>query len=469
MKVFVAGATGALGLPTVERLVAAGHQVTGIARGPDKAALLRSLGATPVEVDIYDPEGMGQAMAGHNAVIHMATKIPSIAKMAMPGAWSENDRLRREGTKIMVDAALAAGAQVFIKESITFPYEDGGDRWLDESTPDDTVPYLDSALAAEGETRRFAEDGGRGVVLRFAAFYGPDNLHSREMVTAVERGLAPAVGAAEGYVSIIHTDDAAAAVVAALEAPSGTYNVTDDEPLRRRQWGAALAAAFGLEPPRFLPAGATKLMGSKGRPISRSHRISNGKLKEATGWAPRYPSAREGWRAIAATEAPSEGGRGGWPAILSQLALVSLAVTALVLGVWAGFFPRAFYDRFPGGGVHWVSIDGPYNQHFIRDFGDFNLAVALVVVVALVKFTPTLVRVAAGANAVWGLPHLVYHLTHRAGLHGASLGSNLGGLILGAIVLPLVAVWGVRRPASDLRPSFTSRSSRRHEVASHRP
>ena len=255
MKVFIAGATGVLGRPTVERLVAAGHQVTGTARGPEKAALLRSLGATPAEVDLYDAADVKAAIAGHDAVIHLATKIPNMAKAAMPGAWDENDRLRREGTKNMVDAAMAAGAQVFVKESITFPYADGGSDWVDESASDDTVPYLDSALAAETETRRFAEGGGRGVVLRFAAFYGPDNNHSREMVAAARRGVAPALGAADGYFSIIHTDDAAAAVVAALDVPSGTYNVTDDEPLPRRAWGTpSPRLTASMRPASFRPA-----------------------------------------------------------------------------------------------------------------------------------------------------------------------------------------------------------------------
>jgi nucleoside-diphosphate-sugar epimerase len=447
MKVFLAGATGVLGRPTVERLVAAGHEVTGVARGPEKAALLRSLGATPVEVDLYDPAAVTEAVAGHDAVIHMATKIPPAAKMAMPGAWHETDRLRREATVHMVDAALATGAQAFIKESITFTYADGGDGWVDESAPDDVAPYLASSLVAEEETRRFAAGGGRGVVLRFAAFYGPVNGQTQEMIGAVQRGVAPALGDPDGYFSIIHTDDAAAAVVAALDVPSGTYNVGDDEPLTRKEWGRALAAAYALDPPRSMLAKAPVLLGSKAAPISRSHRISNAKLKEASGWSPIYPGAREGWRAVAAAEGSNyraqAGGRGGWPAILSQLALLMVAVSDLVLGVWAAFFPRAFYDLFPGMGWRWVSVDGPFNQHFIRDFGDFNLALAVVTIVALVRFTPTTVRTAAAAAVVWGLPHLVYHVTHQAGLSGPSLVSNIGVLVYSTFVLPAVMIWGV--------------------------
>ena len=172
---------------------------------------------------------------------------------------------------------------------------------------------------------------------------------------------------------------------------------------------------------------------------------------------------------VAELDEPLSGGRGGWPAILSQLALLNLAITGLALGVWAGAFPRAFYDGFPGGGMRWVSIAGPYNEHFIRDFGDYNLALALVVIVALVRFTPTLVRTAAAATAVFAVPHFVYHLTHQAGLHGASLAMNLGVLAFGAVVLPPVAIWGVSRRSPDLRPSFTSRPPGGHEVASQRP
>src|SRR5512145_3082153 len=114
MRVFVAGATGTLGRPTVQGLVAAGHQVSGMARGAEKATLLRSLGAHPVEVDLFDARAMTDAIAGHDAVLHLATRIPPASEMRKRSAWRDNDRLRNQGSSILVNAALAAGAKVYV-------------------------------------------------------------------------------------------------------------------------------------------------------------------------------------------------------------------------------------------------------------------------------------------------------------------------------------------------------------------
>jgi len=121
-------ATGVLGQPTLRALVEAGHEVRGTARGEDKAQLVRSLGAAPVSVDLFDAAAVKAAVAGSEAVLHFATKIPSITRMRWKGAWRENDRLRTEGSRVLVDAALAVGAAVYIQESISFVYGDGGDE-----------------------------------------------------------------------------------------------------------------------------------------------------------------------------------------------------------------------------------------------------------------------------------------------------------------------------------------------------
>jgi nucleoside-diphosphate-sugar epimerase len=158
----------------------------------------------------------------------------------------------------------------------------------------------DSGLVAEAETARFTAGGGTGVVLRFGQFYAPDAAHSEAMAKLVRRRLAPAVGPDDGYVTTIHADDAAAAVVAALDAPAGTYNVTDDEPLTRKAFAETVAAAFGKKPPRKVPDVVARLSGEKGRFYMRSMRVSNKRFKDATGWAPAYPSVREGWPIVAA-------------------------------------------------------------------------------------------------------------------------------------------------------------------------
>ena len=302
MKVFVAGATGVLGRPTVRALVEAGHDVRGTARGDEKSALLRSLGAEPVAVDLFDLEAVKAAISGSEAVLNFATKIPPIMRMRWKGAWKENDRLRTEASRVLVDAALAAGAAVYIQESITFIYRDGGDDWLTEDSPlAITGLALQSMINGEGETERFSAGGGRGISLRFSGFYAPYAQSTLDSVRLARRRLLPIPGDGSNYFSSIHVDDAATAAVAALDSPFGVYNVTDDEPLRMRDYGRAITDAFGLKPPRRVPKWLFRLMGGgPAKYILSSQRVSNERFKNTTGWSPKYPSAREGCRQIAA-------------------------------------------------------------------------------------------------------------------------------------------------------------------------
>jgi nucleoside-diphosphate-sugar epimerase len=283
----VSGATGAVGEPAVRMLVEAGHTVTAAARSPQRAQLLGSLGATPVILDLFDPAAVRPAVAGHEAIVNLATHIPPVSKAMLPGAWAENDRIRREVPRNLVDAALAGGVGRMVQEAICFFYAESGDRWLDEETPLDLPPYARSGADAEAQARRLTEAGGTGVVLRFGLFYGP-------------RSERPPVLARSGYMSSIHTDDAAAAVVAALRAPAGTYNIVDDEPLLRTEYAAAARTALGTRI-RLLPAAVLSMMGPRTTVAVRSARVSNRRFREATGWAPRYRSVREGFAALAAS------------------------------------------------------------------------------------------------------------------------------------------------------------------------
>lgn len=302
MRVFVAGATGVLGQPSVQRLVAAGHQVRGVARSEEKAALLRSFGAEPVSVDLFDPASVLEAVAGSEAVIHLATKIPPLMRMRSRKSWRENDRLRVEGTKNLVDAALAAGAHTFIAESITFIYIDGGDAWLTEDSPTRSIwVSLDSTFELEREVRRFEGDGRRAVSLRFGLFYSATSAATRDSVRMMRRRMFGVIGKGDNYFSSIHVDDAAAAVVAALGAPSGVYNVTEDEPSTQAQYAEICAEAFHLPKPRHFPKWLGKLvLGGPANYILLSQRVSNKRFKDATGWAPQYPNVRAGFAQVAA-------------------------------------------------------------------------------------------------------------------------------------------------------------------------
>ena len=221
-------------------------------------------------------------------------KIPEI-----PGSWKENDRIRRDGSAAVVSAALDAGVPRLVQESFAPMYADGGDEWLDETAPVAPAGYNRSTLDAEQSAERFARGGGTGVALRFAAFYGPDRF-MREMLDLIRKGWSPLPGDPRAYVTSLAQEDAASAVVAALTVPSGTYNVAEDEPMRRGEWVASLARAAGCKAPRPLPRWLTRMMGGPMELLSRSLRISNRKFREASGWKPRYARADHAWSSVLA-------------------------------------------------------------------------------------------------------------------------------------------------------------------------
>lgn len=438
MNVFVAGATGVLGKRAVARLIAEGHDVTGVARSEEKAQLLRRLGATPVIVDVFAAAAVRDAVAGHDVVMNLATHIPPLSRAVAPGAWRENDRIRIEASRNLVDAALAAHAQRFVQESIAFTYADGGDTWLDEDAPIDMVGFMTSTTEAEGNAQRFTRESaawnGAGVVLRFGLFYGPDSHSTVDSFRLVRIGAAPAMGAANAYQPSISTDDAAAAAVAALRAPAGIYNVGDDEPLTKREFADAVAAAAGAPRPVLVPRAAVRLGGQKVAPLARSQRLSNARFKQATGWAPVDRSAREG---IARTAremgvAPVETS----PAVRIMLGL--LAISSLALGVWAVAGPHSFYDSFPGG-RGWVAADGPFNEHLVRDFGGLNLGLGFLLAVAAINAGRTLARTAAVSALLFAVPHLVYHLSNLDVYDAADKVGNVASLSVAA-VLPIAVL-----------------------------
>jgi nucleoside-diphosphate-sugar epimerase len=299
VKIFVAGATGVLGRRAVTLLVADGHQVSGIARSARKAEQLTAAGALPVDVDLFDPAGIAAAVAGHDVVANLATHIPDLAKAARLSAWAENDRIRTEGARNLVDGALAGGASRYLQESISFFYVDSGEAWVDEDTPMQPPSFARTFQSAEQQAKRFSDAGQDSVVLRFGLFYAADSPQTQFQLTTARHGVAGIPGPKDKYQSFIHVDDAASAVVAALRAPSGVYNVTEIDPLRRVDANAAIAGALGVKHAISIP-GLTRLGGSKTEYFNRSLRISSQRFRDATGWAPAYPSPREGWAQVVA-------------------------------------------------------------------------------------------------------------------------------------------------------------------------
>jgi len=300
MKVFVLGGTGAIGRPAVDALVAAGHDVSALARNAGRAAQLDEKGAHPVRVSMFDRDGLTAAFKGHDAVVNLATSQPSTFTFIFLRAWRETERIRTEGSANVVEAALAADVAVVVQESVVMLCRDHGDRWVDEMAPVDHYPMAVGNHAAEASANRFSRAGGTGVVLRFGFFYGTGASHAEQFLSMARLGIVPVLGRPDSYLSSIHVDDGGRAVAAALSVPVGTYNVVDDEPLTKRDYATAIAEAAGRRAWLRGPGRATRLLGHRTNSLGRSVRASNAKFTDATDWQPQYPSAREGWQAMVA-------------------------------------------------------------------------------------------------------------------------------------------------------------------------
>lgn len=296
-KIFIAGATGVIGRRVVPLLTGAGYRVSAVARNAAKEAALVAAGAVPVRVDLFDPREVASAVRGHDVVINLATSIPPSSKAMLPWAWRENDRVRSEVSRNLAEAAVEAGVRRLIQESFAPIYLSGGDAWLTEASPVHPARHSRSVLAAERAAARFGGAGRAAVILRFALFYSADSGMTQDTIKAARKGWASTFGGPEGFVSSVAVDDAASAVVATLDVPAGIYNVSDDEPLRRREHFDALAEALGVPPLRMAPAWMAHLAGSVGEMLARSQRVSNRKLREASEWRPRLRNMREGWAA----------------------------------------------------------------------------------------------------------------------------------------------------------------------------
>lgn len=297
MRVFLAGGTGAIGGHVVPALVAEGHHVSALARSAPKAARLRQQGAIPVEVSLFDVRAMAAAFAGHDAVVNLATAMPATNRFVLRSAHEAGRRVRIQGSAAVVDAAIDAGVRRLLQESVSMVYADGGERWLDETAPVEPYWLAEANLAAEASAQRFAVAGSRATVLRFGLFYGPGAAHAEEMLALARRHVVTLLGPPDRYVSSIHLADAANAVVATLDAPGEIYNVVDDEPLTWADYSAALVAAAGVRPWLKGPGRAALLLGDRLASMTRSLRVTNRRLRDDTGWTPRYPSARHGWEA----------------------------------------------------------------------------------------------------------------------------------------------------------------------------
>jgi nucleoside-diphosphate-sugar epimerase len=306
MRVFVAGATGVIGRPLCKQLVAAGHEVTALTRAEANAERLRTAGVTPVVADIYDRDAVIAAAAASRAeaVVHQLTAIPARVPPRQAGRLLEpTNRLRTEGTQILLAAARAAGATRFIAQSISFVLAPEGPSPAGEEPPWTHPPRAVARMfeaVAELEAMVTGAPDVTGVTLRFGALYGPGTIFATggEMIVGVARRRVPIVGRGDGVFSFCHVDDAAAATVCALERGAGVYNIVDDEPAPVRDWLPHLAEIIGAPTPRRIPQWLAWLgAGSYAVYLmARQRAVSNRKARDELGFVPSIPSWRTGFR-----------------------------------------------------------------------------------------------------------------------------------------------------------------------------
>jgi nucleoside-diphosphate-sugar epimerase len=309
IKIFVAGASGAIGARLVPALVQHGHDVVGTTRTPAKIERLRQLGAEPVVLDALDAVAVKDAIgaASPEVVVHELTAIPdALDPRKLDLQFAQTNRLRTEGMDHLLDAARVAGVRRFVAQSFAaWVYARTGGPVKVETDPIEADPpsSVRQTLAAILHVERALSDATdvEGLALRYGGFYGPGTSLSQEapMLDLVRKRRFPIVGGGTGVWSFIHIDDAAAATVAAIEhGRPGLYNVTDDEPAPVSVWLPELADALAAPPPRRMPAWLARLfVGETGVAMMTDVRgASNAKAKRELGWQPRFASWREGFR-----------------------------------------------------------------------------------------------------------------------------------------------------------------------------
>ena len=316
MRVFVAGAAGAVGQQLLPQLVVQGHQVTASTRNPAKAARLRELGAEPVVVDGLDAVAVGEAVAraGPDAVVHQMTSLAGGSDLRhFDRMFAVTNQLRTQGTDHLLAAAAAAGVRRFIAQSYTgWPNIRGGGPVKTEDDPLDPHPPAAQrqSLAAIRHVERVVPAAApmQGIVLRYGSFYGPGA--SDAFTDLVRKRRLPIIGDGAGIWSFLHIRDAAAATVAALEhGGPGVYNVVDDEPARVTEWLPFLAQAVGAEPPRRIPVWLGRLAAGEVA-VSAMTQIrgsSNARAKHELGWQPAWPSWRQGFAHGLSAAEPARG------------------------------------------------------------------------------------------------------------------------------------------------------------------
>jgi len=318
MRVFVAGASGAIGTRLVPQLIERGHDVIGTSRSAGNAERVRALGAEPIALDLLDREAVIKAVVASkpDAIVHEATALADVRfSRHLDRSFAQTNRLRTEGTDALLAAAREAGVPRFVAQSFAsyrYAREGGPVKTEDDPLDPTPVPTTRETNAAMRYLDQAVTDAG-GIALRYGGFYGAPN---DGLLEPVRKRQFPIVGDGGGVSSFNHHDAAAAATVLALEHDGpGIYNIVDDEPAPVREWLPVLANVLGAKPPRHFPRWLARLFAGEAGVLmgTESRGASNAKAKRELGWTLRYPSWREGFVAAYAS-ATSTNGRKSHPA-----------------------------------------------------------------------------------------------------------------------------------------------------------
>ena len=301
MRVFVAGASGAIGSRLVPQLIDHGHDVLGTATSEPGVERVRSAGVEAVRLDLLDPAAVRRTVleAQPDAVVHQATALANVSfSRNLDRTFTQTNRLRTEGTNALLTAAREAGVDRFVAQSFASARYRRVGGWVkteDEPLDPDPIPSTRESNAA----MRYLEEavtGAGGIVLRYGVFYGADN---DGLIRPVRKRQFPIVGDGAGVSSWIHLDDAAAGTVLALEhGEPGIYNIVDDDPAPVREWLPVLADALGAPPPRRVPVWFARLFAGSAAVMmgTESRGASNAKAKRELGLTLRHPTWRDGFR-----------------------------------------------------------------------------------------------------------------------------------------------------------------------------
>jgi len=309
MRVFVAGASGAIGTRLVPQLIDRGHEVIGTSTSPKSAERVRRLGAKPLKLDLLDPQAVRKSVLGAapDAIVHEATALADARfTRNLDRQFVATNRLRTEGTDALIAAGREAGVSRFVAQSFaSYRYLQGGPVKTEDEPPDTPPESMRESWAAMNHLEKAVTDIG-GTVLRYGVFYGASN---DGLIEPVRKRQFPIVGDGGGMISWIHLDDAAAATVLALEHDGpAIYNIVDDEPAPVREWLPVLAEALGAKPPRRFPRWLARLFAGEAAVVlgTQARGTSNAKAKQELGWEPRHPSWRQGFRAAYASSQAAE-------------------------------------------------------------------------------------------------------------------------------------------------------------------